>query len=58
VAEHLGDPQAVLVIDETGDLKNGASTAGVQRQNTGTAGKVDNAQVGVHLSTPAMPGTP
>jgi SRSO17 transposase len=49
VVEHLGDPQAVLVIDETGDLKKGAATAGVQRQYTGTAGRVDNAQVAVYL---------
>src|SRR5215211_4801934 len=43
--EHLADPAGVLVVDETGDLKKGASTVGVQRQYTGTAGKVDNAQV-------------
>jgi SRSO17 transposase len=48
--EHLADPAAVLVIDETGDLKKGASTVGVQRQYTGTAGKVDNAQVAVYLA--------
>jgi SRSO17 transposase len=41
--EHLGDPDAVLVVDETGDLKKGRYTVGVQRQYTGTAGKVDNA---------------
>ena len=49
VVEHLGDPEAVLVVDETGDLKKGARTVGVQRQYTGTAGKVDNAQVAVYL---------
>jgi SRSO17 transposase len=32
VAEHLGDPGAVLVVDETGDLKKGTATVGVQRQ--------------------------
>src|SRR4029450_4304999 len=48
--EHLADPQAVLVVDETGDLKKGARTVGVQRQYTGTAGKVDNAQVAVYLA--------
>jgi SRSO17 transposase len=47
--EHLADPAAVLVVDETGDLKKGASTVGVGRQYTGTAGKVDNAQVAVYL---------
>jgi hypothetical protein len=50
VVEHLGDPGAVLVIDETGDLKKGAHTVGVGRQYTGTAGKVDNAQVAVYLA--------
>jgi SRSO17 transposase len=47
---HLGDAHAVLVIDETGDLKKGTATVGVQRQYTGTAGKVDNAQVAVYLA--------
>jgi SRSO17 transposase len=49
VVEHLGDPGAVLVIDETGDLKKGTTTVGVQRQYTGTAGRVENAQVAVYL---------
>jgi SRSO17 transposase len=49
VTEHLGDPRAVLVVDETGDLKKGAATAGVQRQYTGTAGRTENAQVAVYL---------
>ena len=48
--EHLADPAAVLVVDETGDLKKGTTTVGVQRQYTGTAGKVDNAQVAVYLA--------
>ena len=49
VAEHLGDPNAVLVLDETGFLKKGLKSAGVQRQYTGTAGRIENAQVGVFL---------
>ena len=49
VIEHLGDPGAVLVADETGDLKKGAATVGVQRQYTGTAGRIENSQVSVHL---------
>jgi SRSO17 transposase len=55
VTEHLGGPDAMLVVDETGDVKKGTATAGVQRQYTGTAGKVENAQVAVYLtySTPA-----
>lgn len=38
VVEHLHDDQAVLVVDETGDVKKGTGTVGVQRQYTGTAG--------------------
>src|SRR3990170_786945 len=49
VVEHLGDSGAVLVTDETGDLKKGAETVGVQRQYTGTAGRIENSQVSVHL---------
>jgi SRSO17 transposase len=49
VVQHLGDPGAVLVVDETGDLKKGTATVGVQRQYTGTAGRVENAQVAVLL---------
>jgi SRSO17 transposase len=50
VVEQLGDPDAVLVVDETGDLKKGTATVGVQRQYTGTAGRVENAQVAVYLA--------
>ena len=49
VIEHLGDPGAVLVVDETGDLKKGTATPGVQRQYTGTAGRIENSQVAVYL---------
>jgi SRSO17 transposase len=49
LVEHLGDPDGVLVVDETGDLKKGTATVGVQRQYTGTAGRVENAQVAVLL---------
>jgi len=49
VTEHLGEEGAVLVIDETGDLKKGTMTVGVKRQCTGTAGRVENAQVAVYL---------
>jgi SRSO17 transposase len=49
IVEHLGDPGAVLVVDETGDLKKGTTTVGVQRQYTGTAGRIENAQVAVYL---------
>jgi len=50
VVERLGAEDAVLVVDETGFLKKGRHSAGVARQYTGTAGRVENAQVGVFLA--------
>ena len=50
VTGQLGDTDAVLVVDETGDLKKGVHTVGVQRQYTGTAGRIENAQVAVYLA--------
>jgi SRSO17 transposase len=50
VTTHLGDSDAVLVVDETGDVKKGGCTVGVQRQYTGTAGRIENAQVAVYLT--------
>jgi SRSO17 transposase len=47
---YLGERDAILVIDETGDLKKGSHTVGVQRQYTGTAGRIENAQVAVYLT--------
>jgi SRSO17 transposase len=49
VVEHLGDPDAVLVLDETGFVKKGEKSVGVQRQYSGTAGRVENCQIGVFL---------
>ena len=49
VVEHLGDPNAVLVLDETGFLKKGTKSVGVQRQYSGTAGRRENQQIGVFL---------
>lgn len=50
VLEHLADSQAVLVLDETGFLKKGTKSVGVQRQYTGTAGRIENCQIGVFLA--------
>jgi SRSO17 transposase len=50
VVEHLGVPEAVLVVDETGFLKKGQQSAGVARQYSGTAGRVENCQIGVFLA--------
>ncbi|HVI34751.1 MAG TPA: IS701 family transposase, partial [Gaiellales bacterium] len=49
VVDHLGAADGILVVDETGDLKKGRCTVGVQRQYTGTAGRIENAQVAVYL---------
>jgi SRSO17 transposase len=55
VVDSIGDPRGVLILDDTGDLKSGVHTVGVQRQYTGTAGRIENAQVSVFLAyaTPA-----
>ena len=50
VVEHLGDADGVLVVDETGFLKKGGKSVGVQRQYSGTAGRIENCQVGVFLA--------
>jgi SRSO17 transposase len=50
VVAHLGDADAVLVIDETGFLKKGTKSAGVARQYSGTAGRIENCQIGVFLT--------
>jgi len=50
VVRHLGDEGGILVIDETGFLKKGTKSAGVQRQYSGTAGRVENCQIGVFLA--------
>lgn len=49
VVERLGDPEGVLVVDETGFLKKGSNSVGVKRQYSGTAGRIENCQVGVFL---------
>jgi SRSO17 transposase len=50
VLEHLGDPDGVLIVDETGFLKKGTKSAGAQRQDSGTAGRIENCQIGVFLA--------
>jgi SRSO17 transposase len=57
VVKNLGDPAAVLVADETGFLKKGRMSAGVARMYTGTAGRVENCQVGVFLAYAAPDGS-
>jgi SRSO17 transposase len=49
VVERLGDPEAVLVGDETGFVKKGRMSAGTQRQYSGTAGRTENCQIGTFL---------
>src|SRR6516164_4127048 len=56
VAERLGGPGGVLVVDETGFVKKGTRSAGVQRQYSGTAGRVENCQLGVFLAYAAPKG--
>jgi SRSO17 transposase len=50
VVARLGHPDAIFVIDETGFLKKGVMSVGVQRQYSGTAGRIENSQIGVFLT--------
>ena len=56
VIDAFGDPGAILVVDETGDIKKGTHSVGVQRQYSGTAGRVENSQVAVYLTYAAPRG--
>jgi SRSO17 transposase len=56
VIDAFGDPRAILVVDETGDVKKGLHSVGVQRQYSGTAGRVENSQVAVYLTYAAPRG--
>jgi SRSO17 transposase len=56
VTEHLGDPNGVGILDETGFLKKGTKSVGVARQYSGTAGRVENCQIGVFLAYASLRG--
>ncbi len=56
VVEHLGHPEGVLVADETGFLKKGTKSVGVKRQYSGTAGRIENCQIGVFLASASSSG--
>jgi SRSO17 transposase len=56
VVEHLGHPQGVLVVDETGFIKKGTKSVGVKRQYSGTAGRIENCQIGVFLAYASLKG--
>src|SRR4051812_1303068 len=56
VMDAFADPHAVLVVDETGDVKKGVHSVGVQRQYSGTAGRIENVQVAVYLTYAARGG--
>ena len=56
VVEYIGDPDGALIIDESGFLKKGVKSVGVKRQYSGTAGKVENCQIGVFLSYASQHG--
>ena len=56
VVEHLGDPNGVLVVDETGFIKKGVKSVGVKRQYSGTAGRIENCQIGVFLAYASSKG--
>jgi SRSO17 transposase len=55
VLEHFADPGSVLVADETGDLKKGTATVGVQQQDTGTAARSSPATWSAHSTASAVP---
>lgn len=57
VIENFGDERAVLIVDETGFLKKGQKSCGVQRQYSGTAGRTENCQIGVFLCYASKKGS-
>ncbi len=57
VAEQTGSQEGVLIVNETGFLKKGDQSAGVQRQYSGTAGRVGNCQIGVFSAYATQSGS-
>ncbi|MCP3996881.1 MAG: IS701 family transposase [bacterium] len=57
VAEGLGEPEGILIVDESGVAKKGKESVGVARQYCGSVGKVENSQIGVHLAYASCKGT-
>jgi SRSO17 transposase/transposase len=57
VVDHLGATNGVLIVDETGFLKQGTHSVGVARQYSGTAGRIENQQIGVFLAYATPQGT-
>ena len=55
-SENLGDEEGTLVVDETGFLKQGTHSCGVKRQYSGTAGRIENCQIGVFLTYASKKG--
>jgi len=56
IADNLGDEDGVMVVDETGFIKKGKKSCGVARQYSGTAGRVENCQIGVFLNYASKKG--
>jgi SRSO17 transposase len=56
VLDHFGAPDGVLIVDETGFLKKGEHSAGLARQYSGTAGRIENVQIGVFLAYASRKG--
>ena len=56
VSEHLGDEEGVLILDETGFVKKGTTSVGVARQYSGTAGRIENCQIGVFAASRSRQG--
>jgi SRSO17 transposase len=56
VVDELGDAEGVLIVDDTGDLKSGRHSVGTQRQYTGTAGRIENAQVATYVAYASTKG--